>query len=170
MTEENKIEKKLKECEKKLEEMKRLKLVEQSVIACLREDGFSEKALELFRYRKNFLITNPVEYKADVVGSFTGSCGDKVDIYLKIEEDVIKDAKYTTDGCPSAVTSGSAVTLLLVGKRIDEAKKLNIKLVVNYLKEGQKDLPKHMYNCCEIAVESLKDAINKYEAIKKELI
>jgi|AntAceMinimDraft_9_1070365.scaffolds.fasta_scaffold62080_4 nitrogen fixation NifU-like protein len=167
MTEENKIEKKLRECEKKLGEMARLKLVEQSVIAGLREEGFSEKALELFRYRKNFLIGGPEEYEADVVGSFTGSCGDRVDIYLKIEENVIKDAKYTTNGCPGAVTSASAVTLLLIGKRIDEAKNLNIKSVIEYLKKGQKSLPKHMYDCCGIPIGSLKDAVSKYETKKR---
>lgn len=163
----NKIEKRLRECEKKLEEMKRLKLVEQSVITGLKEEGFSEKALELFQYRKNFLIGNLAEYRADVIGSFTGSCGDRVDIYLKIEEDVIKDAKYTTDGCPGAVTSASAVTLLLIGKRVDEAKNLNINSIIEYLKEGQKSLPKHMYDCCGISIGSLKDAIGKYENMKR---
>lgn len=169
MTEKNKTEKKLRECEKKLGEIGRLRLVEQSVIAGLREEGFSEKALELFRYRKNFLIGDPAVYEANVVGSFTGSCGDRVDIYLKIEENVIKDAKYTTDGCPGAVTSASAVTLLLIGKRIDESKNLNIKFVIEYLKRGQKSLPKHMYDCCGISIGSLKDAISKYETTRKKV-
>lgn len=165
MIEETKFEKELKECEKKLEEMRRLKLVEQSVIAGLREEGFSEKAVKLFRYRENFLIINPREYEADAVGSFTGSCGDRVDIYLKIEEDIIIDVKYTTDGCPGAVTSASALTSQLIGKSISEAKKLNTNSIVEYLREDQKSLPKHMYNCCEIAVKSVKNAINNYEII-----
>jgi len=49
---------------------------------------------------------------------------------------------------------------LLTKKNVDEAKKLNINSVVEYLKEGQKSLPKHMYDCCGIAVGSVRDAIN----------
>lgn len=170
MAKENKIEKKLRECEKKLGEMKRLKLVEQSVIAGLKEEKFSEKAIKLFRYRKNFLIIDPEEYKADAVGFFVGSCGDRVDIYLKIKGNIIRNAKYTTDGCPGAVTSGSALTSLLIGKKIDKAQKLNVESVVKYLKEDQKGLPEHMRNCCVIATGALKDAINKYKTIKKKEI
>ncbi|MCK4416883.1 MAG: iron-sulfur cluster assembly scaffold protein [Candidatus Latescibacteria bacterium] len=155
------LEKKLEECEKKLEEMERLKMVEQSVIAGLREGGFSEKAIKLFRYRKNFLIQDPSEYEADAVGSFTGSCGDHIDTYLKIEGNVIKDAKYRTDGCPGAVTSGSALTELAIGRTMEEARKLSVKSVVEYLKEGPRGLPKNMYDCCGMAIGALRDAIDK---------
>lgn len=166
MSEESEIEEKLRECEKKLGEMERLKLVEQSVIIGLREGGFSEKALELFRYRKNFLTQIPSGYKADTVGSFTGSCGDRVDIYLKIEEDAIKGMKYTTDGCPGAVTSASALTELAIGKKLKEVRKLTVNSVVEYLKEGPKGLPKNMHDCCVIAVGSLRDAVNKFKLKK----
>lgn len=152
--------------EEEHEELKRLKLVEQSVIAGLREEGFSEKALELFRYRKNFLTQYPSEYNADVKGEFTGSCGDHVDIYLKIEENKIEDAKYRTDGCPGAVTSTSALTELVVGKEIEEAKEINVNSIIEYLKEGSGGLPKHMYDCCGIAVGSLRDGIKKWEEKK----
>lgn len=156
------LEKKLGECKKELDEMKRLRLVEQSVLAGLREEGFSEKAIKLFRYRKNFLTQDSLEYGADVKGSFTGSCGDHVDTYLKIEGNVIKDAKYHTDGCPGAVTSASTLTELAINKTVEEAKKLSVKSIVEYLKEGPKGLPRHMYDCCGIAIGSLRDGINKW--------
>ncbi len=55
--------------EEELEELKRLKSVEQSVIAGLREEGFSEKAIEFFRYRKNFLLPDDsLKETADTVG------------------------------------------------------------------------------------------------------
>jgi NifU-like protein involved in Fe-S cluster formation len=57
--------------------------------------------------------------------------------------------------------------LLLIGKRVDEAKNLNINSIIEYLKEGQKSLPKHMYDCCGISIGSLKDAIGKYENMKR---
>lgn len=157
------LEEEIEEYKKKLEELERLRLVEQSVIAGLKEEGFSDKALELFRYRKNFLIQDPSEYKADVRGSFTGVCGDHVDTYLKIEGNKIKDAKYHTDGCPGAVTSASALAELAIGRTIKEAEKLSVKSVVEYLKKGPKGLPKNMYDCCGIAIGSLRDGIKKWK-------
>ncbi len=164
---EDDIRNQLKECEKKLEETNRLRLVEESVMAGLREEGFSEKALEFFRYRKNFLVVSPEEYNADVVGSFTGSCGDKIDTYLKIEGGIIKDAKYTTDGCPGAVTSGSAMTSLIVGKNVEDIEDISVTSIAEYLREGHKGLPEHMYGCCGIAVGSCRDAINRYKGAKR---
>lgn len=147
-----------------LEELRRLRLVEQSVIAGLREEGFSDKALEYFRYRKNFLLPNdPLKDNPNIVGSFTGACGDHVDIYLKIEGDRIKDAKYLTDGCPGAVTSASALTETIKGKRIDQIIRLRVPDIVGFLKEGPRGLPKHMYDCCGIAIGALRDAIAKYK-------
>lgn len=154
----------MKECEKELQDFKRLKLVEQSVIAGLKEEGFSDKAVKYFRYRKNFLLDDdPLKENADSVGGFTGTCGDHVDIYLKIDEGVIQDAKYQTDGCPGAVTSASAVTELAKNKTLGEARRVTVKDVVDHLKEGPKGLPKHMYDCCRIAVGSLREAINQYK-------
>lgn len=162
------VEEKLHECERKLEELERLKLVEQSVIAGLEEGGFSDKAIELFRYRKNFLLPDDsLKDEPDIVGSFTGACGDHVEMYLTIDQDIIKDAKFLTDGCPGAVTSASALTGLAMGKDIEEAEKLSVKSVVEYLKEGSRGLPKSMYDCCGIAVGSLRNAIKKYKNVKK---
>lgn len=158
-----KLKEELEECKKNLKELERLKLVEQSVIMGLREEGFSEKALELFRYRKNYLTIHPSDYKANVVGSFTGSCGDKVEIYLKIKGDMIKEARFLTDGCPGAVTSASALIELAVGKNTEEARKLNVISITEYLKEGSRGLPKHMYDCCGIAVGALINALKNYK-------
>lgn len=160
------LEEEIEKCKKKLQEMERLRLVEQSVIAGLKEEGFSDKAVKLFRYRKNFLTQDPSEYKADVKGIFTGACGDHVDTYLKIEGNKIKDAKYHTDGCPGAVTSASALAELAIGKTIKEAEKLSVKSVVEYLRESEKGLPKKMYDCCGIAIGSLRDGIKKWEREK----
>ena len=151
------------------EELQRLKLVEQSVIAGLLEEGFSDKAIEFFRYRKNFLLPgDPLKNNADIIGGFTGSCGDHVDIYLKIKENIIKDAKYLTDGCPGAVTSASTVTEIVKNKHINEVSKLKISDIVEFLKEGPKGLPKNMYDCCGIAIGALRNAISRYKKEKSK--
>lgn len=154
---------KLRKYEEELEDLERLKSIEQSTMRGLKEEGFSEKALELFKNKENFLTQDPSEYKADASGGFTGACGDHVDTYLKIDERVIQDAKYTTDGCPGAVTSSSAITELAKDKTLKEAKEYTVSDIVEYLKEGDRGLPEHMHDCCGIAVGSLQKAIKQYE-------
>ena len=162
----SRLKAKLKNYEEKIRDLERLKKIEQSIMVGLKEEGFSDKALDLFRYRKNFLVEDdPLEKNADVVGGFTGACGDHVDTYLRVskEKGIIEDAKYRTDGCPGAVTSASAVTELAKAKRLQEALKLNVTDVVRYLEDRTGSLPKHMRDCCTIAVGSLREAIRKYE-------
>ena len=149
------------------EELERLRLVEQSTIAGLKETGFSDKALEFFKHRKNFLLPeDSLKDNAEAVGDFTGACGDHIDIYLRIEGDTIKNAKFLTDGCPGAVTSAAVLTEIAKGESIDRAFNLEISDVVEFLKEGPKDLPKHMHDCCGIATWALRDAITKYKKVK----
>lgn len=144
------------------EELKRLREVEKSVIAGLKEESFSQKAIELFRERKNFVLPDDsLRDNADLKGSFTGACGDHIEIYLQTEMDKITDAKFTTDGCPGAVTSAAALTEIAKGKKTYQASKLEVQNVVEYLNEGARGLPKSMHDCCAIAIEALKDATNE---------
>ncbi len=157
------LEEQLEECRRKLQELERLKLVEESVIVGLREEGFSEKAIELFRYRKNFLTQqDPLKDNADAIGSFTGACGDQVTTYLRFHEGAIEYAKYTTDGCPGAVTSASALIEMVRGKNLNEAAKLRVQDIIEFLKEGSTGLPRNMWDCCGIAIGSLRQAINAF--------
>ncbi len=153
---------------KEFEELKRLRLVEQSVMAGLKEAGFSDKALEFFGYKKNFLLDeDPLKEKANATGGFTGACGDHVDIYLKIEGNIIKDAKFVTYGCSGAVISAAALAEMIRNRDIDQTFKLNVSDVVEFLKEGPRGLPKHRWDCCGIAVGALKDAITYYRKPNK---
>lgn len=157
------LEAELEECKQKLQELRRLKLVEESVIVGLREEGFSKKAIELFRYRKNFITQHdPLKDDADAIGVFTGVCGDQITTYLKISDQRILDAKYSTDGCPGAVTSASALTEMVKKQSIDRARSFTVTDVTEFLKEGATGLPQNMWDCCGIAVGSLRQAINNY--------
>ena len=151
-----------------LEELRRLKLVEQSVVTGLKEAGFSDKALEFFGYKKNFLLDeDSLKGNADAIGGFTGACEDHVDIYLRIEENTIRDAKFVTYGCSGAVISAAALAEMAKNRNIDEAFKLNVSDVVEFLREGSKGLPKHVYGCCSIAIGALKDAIARYKKLSE---
>ena len=160
------LKEKLKHYEEKLKELERLKKVEQSLIVGLKEQGFSDKALNFFRFRLNFLLEDDqLEKNADTIGSFSGKCGDHINTYLKINKkgDSIEDAKYRTDGCPGAVTSASVLTELAKDKKLKDAIKLNVVDIVRSLEDGTGSLPKHMWDCCAIAVGSLRVAIKQYK-------
>ena len=151
-----------------LEELRRLKLVEQSVVTGLKEAGFSDKALEFFGYKKNFLLDEDfLKRDADAIGGFTGACEDHVGIYLRIEENKIRDAKFVTYGCSGAVISAAALAEMAKNRNIDEAFKLNVSDVVEFLREGSKGLPKHVYDCCNIATGALKDVIARYKKLNE---
>lgn len=96
---------------------------------------------------------------ADGVGEVGNPvCGDIMRIYLKIENDVIKDVKFKTFGCGAAIASSSVTTEMVKGKTIDEALKLTNKDVVNKLG----GLPPVKLHCSVLAEEAIKNAVANY--------
>jgi nitrogen fixation protein NifU and related proteins len=51
-------------------------------------------------------------------------CGDKIDIFLDIEDDVVKDISFLGSGCAISKASASLMSTIIKGKSVDEAKKL----------------------------------------------
>lgn len=84
-------------------------------------------------------------------------------ITLKIENDVITDAKFKTFGCAAAIATSSTATDMIIGMTVDEALKVTNKKVVETL-EG---LPPQKLHCSVLAEEAIKAAIEDYRA-KKE--
>jgi nitrogen fixation protein NifU and related proteins len=82
--------------------------------------GYSEKAINYFLEKKN-MGSLP---DADQVSELTGTCGDTMKIYLKVEDGRIKDAKIQVLGCPGAVASAMAALDIIKGKTLDEAQTL----------------------------------------------
>lgn len=128
----------------------------------LRKEGFSEKAIDYFEKGKNM---GEIE-KPDATGEFTGSCGDTIITYLKMNEETIKDATFLCTGCAGARISGAALTELVKGKRIKETEELSLNDIIEHLKDGKRGLPGHKYDCAEIALGSLRNAIKKTQALK----
>ena len=85
-------------------------------------------------------------------------CGDIMKIYLKIEDDIIKDVKFETFGCGSAIASSSMATEMIKGKSVEDALKLTNKEVVTALG----GLPTHKLHCSVLAEEAIKSAIKNY--------
>lgn len=85
-------------------------------------------------------------------------CGDIMKVYLKIEENIVKDAKFKTFGCGSAIASSSMATELIKGKTVEEAWKLTNKAVA----EALDGLPPVKMHCSVLAEEAIHKAINNY--------
>lgn len=85
-------------------------------------------------------------------------CGDIMKMYLDIENDVIKDVKFETFGCGSAIVSSSMATEMIKGKTVEEALAITNKDVVDALG----GLPAHKLHCSVLAEEAIKSAVKDY--------
>jgi len=105
---------------------------------------------------------------ADGVGKVGNAiCGDVMHMFIKINknkkgEEYIKDIKFKTFGCAAAIATSSMITQLAKGKKINEAKKIQIKDVAKSLK----GLPEIKMHCGEMAAEALGKAIENYYSKK----
>ena len=116
---------------------------------------YNEKVMEVF---KNPQHMGEVE-NYNAIGTVGNEvCGDIMQITMRIENNVIKDAKFKTFGCAAAVASSSTATGMIIGKTIDEALKLTNKAVVEAL-EG---LPPIKVHCSVLAEQAVKAALSDY--------
>lgn len=114
-------------------------------------EGYSEKVLELAYEPQNVgEIENP-----DGVGFAHGSCGDRMSIFIKLENQYISDIKFLTDGCGATLACGSAVTQMAKGRTPFEATKIHPQHIVRFL-DG---LPSSHLHCAVLAVQTLKKAL-----------
>lgn len=116
---------------------------------------YSDKVKEHYKNPKN---VGSIE-NADAVGEAGAlACGDKLKIYLKIDNGIITDAKFQTFGCGSAVASSSILTEMIIGKTVEEAKKITNKDIADEL-DG---LPPEKMHCSVMGHEALEDALKGY--------
>jgi nitrogen fixation NifU-like protein len=89
----------------------------------------------------------------------TGSCGDTMEVYLKVEDNVIQDVRYQVMGCAGAVSAAMAAVDIVKGKTISEAKNLTDGDVFRVLEE----IPVKKHHCIQLAVKTLLKALDEYE-------
>jgi nitrogen fixation NifU-like protein len=122
--------------------------------------AYSKKVMDHFTNPRNVgTIENPDGYGK--VGNPV--CGDLMEMYIKVKNDIITDIKFKTFGCGSAIATSSMVTELAIGKHIDEALKITRGDVANEL-DG---LPPQKMHCSNLAADALHAAIEDYKKKNK---
>ncbi len=116
---------------------------------------YSEKVMDHFRNPRN---VGEIEDANGIGEVGNAKCGDIMKIYLKVEDNIIKDVKFMTFGCGSAIASSSMATELIKGKTLEEAWTLTNKAVA----EALDGLPPVKMHCSVLAEEAIHKAINDY--------
>ena len=101
---------------------------------------------------------------ADGYGHSLGSCGDDIEIWLKVRDGKVSKASFWTDGCATSIASGSMATELITGKTIAEAQRISQKDVLDALG----GLPEESQHCATLAASAAKEAIKNYIVLQRE--
>jgi len=121
--------------------------------------AYSQKVIDYFTHPRNVgKMENP-----DGVGKVGNPvCGDVMELYIKVEDNKITDAKFQTFGCAAAIATSSMVTELVKGKTLDEALKVSNETVT----EALGGVPAIKRHCSVLAEEALRAAIKDYQEKK----
>ncbi|KAF5416155.1 MAG: Iron-sulfur cluster assembly scaffold protein IscU 2 [Candidatus Methanophagaceae archaeon] len=121
----------------------------------LKESGYSEKAIEYYMNKVNVgELSEP-----DAHAIYTGPCGDTMEIFLNVEDGVIKEAKFQAIGCAGAFSSGSALTERIIGMTLEEVEKIEEDEIIDYLG----GIPAQKVHCTCLSKRTLQKAIKNYK-------
>lgn len=124
--------------------------------------AYSNKVIEHYENPRN---VGSLDKSEDSVGTgIVGApaCGDVMKLQIKVENGIIKDAKFKTYGCGSAIASSSLVTEWVKGMHVEEAMKLKNSQIAEEL-----SLPPVKIHCSVLAEDAIKAAIRDYQ-LKQE--
>jgi nitrogen fixation NifU-like protein len=122
---------------------------------------YSEKVMDHFRNPRNVGV---MENPSGVGKVGNPVCGDVMELFIKVENDIITDTRFRTFGCGAAIATSSMVTELVKGKTLEEALKISNKAVA----EALGGLPPIKMHCSVLAEKALKAAIDDYRKKQNE--
>jgi nitrogen fixation NifU-like protein len=123
----------------------------------MKSTQYSEKVLDHFQNPRNVGTLEGEDVAVGRVGNPT--CGDLMEMFVRIDDDRIEDIKFRTFGCGSAIATSSMITEMVKGKTIEEAKRITRQDVADEL-DG---LPAIKMHCSNLASRALHEAIRQYE-------
>ena len=130
----------------------------------MKSTKYSEKVLDHFRNPRNVGTLEGDDVAVGKVGNPT--CGDIMEVYIKIDGEKITDAKFRTFGCGSAIATTSMTTEMVVGMTLDEAMKLTRSDVADEL-DG---LPPIKMHCSNLAADALHEAITNFRIGRGDIV
>jgi nitrogen fixation NifU-like protein len=120
-------------------------------------EPYSDKVMDHFRNPRNVGVIDD----ADGVGKEGNPmCGDIMELFIKVKDNIIVDAKFRTFGCGAAIATSSMITEMIKGKSIEDALKISNKAVA----EALDGLPKVKMHCSVLAADALKKAVEDWRA------
>jgi len=120
--------------------------------------AYSEKVLDHYENPRNVGSFNSSDTSIGTGMVGAPACGDVMRLQIKVEDGIIKDAKFKTYGCGSAIASSSLVTEWVKGKTLDQAGKISNSTIAEELA-----LPPVKIHCSILAEDAIKAAINDYK-------
>lgn len=121
---------------------------------------YTDKVLEHFMHPRNILMDEAL-YQEDGRGQVGNvKCGDQMLVVIQVdrEKDTVKDVKWKTYGCASAIASTSIMSEMVRGMKLDEAYNISPKEINRELG----GLPEHKIHCSVLGDKALRAAINDY--------
>jgi nitrogen fixation NifU-like protein len=127
----------------------------QAIEEMLSASGYSKTAIDYYINKPHMgQIAD-----ADITSEMTGTCGDTMGIYIKMDNGVVGDAKYQVMGCAGAVSAAMAVVDLIKGKDLHYARSIDDGTVFKVLKE----IPVKKHHCIQLAVKTLHKALDGHQ-------
>ena len=121
------------------------------------EELYQEFIIELYKNPLNFGRIADADYKAQIYNS---TCGDMVELFLKVNEGMIIEAKFIGKGCAISQASSSLFTGYLKGKWVDQLGSIDKDAVLALIKINLEKNPTRM-RCALLPFEAMKKAIKK---------
>jgi nitrogen fixation NifU-like protein len=100
----------------------------------------------------------------DGTGTATSSCGETIQMWLKVKDNKVVKASFETDGCAATLACGSISTELIKGKNVLDAQKIKQEDILDALN----GLPDHNQELAQVASTAIKNAVVDYLAIKRD--
>ena len=117
---------------------------------------YSEKVMDHFNNPRN---VGEIENASGVGTVGNAKCGDIMRIYLDVDDNqIIRDVKFKTFGCGSAIASSSMATSMIIGKKVEDALEITNKMIIDELG----GLPPVKVHCSVLADKAIKNAIYDY--------
>ena len=121
--------------------------------------AYSDKVIDHYENPRNVgsLDKDDEDVGTGIVGA--PACGDVMKLQIRVEDGVIKDARFKTYGCGSAIASSSLVTEWVKGMRVEDAMQIQNSQIAEEL-----SLPPVKIHCSVLAEDAIKAAIRDYQA------